>query len=209
MSFAINIPSINTKVIIGLKCGSHSLLTWLRAVIMNTSFEEAEDKNIHRVMFGLSHNGWIKGDSILVMRDPVDRLVSCYFNKISNPLCNNPKHKNQLYIEGLTLEGFIDKLGSDDKFLHENSHWIPQTNVLKRVKDNSKVTVVDLKNSSEFFSLLFYGEKLPSVEIINKKVEKRRYEGEPADYCTLEMIEKIKKIYAKDYEWFNRAVMQT
>ena len=98
------------------KCGSTSICRWLLAAEYGLEF----DGDVHvgaKSFAGSDQPGRFK---LSVVRDPVERLMSVYHNKIANP------ENRYYYREGMSLDSFVDMVAVEVGSEWCDVHWVPQ-----------------------------------------------------------------------------------
>jgi hypothetical protein len=142
--------------------------------------------------------GPIPGKVLFVLRDPVHRFASAYFEKISNP-------RSPLYRNGVSMLEWAEAL-QDPTYRDSDWHWEAQTNLTKRFITPELVTHADLYVVQEFLDVLMDGTGKESPRLLNTKVKERRYEGHIMDHVTPEIVAFINAAYTKDCDTYARIV---
>lgn len=141
------------------------------------------------------------GYRVGIIRDPVDRLVKVFMNKISNP--ENPNYYNK-YLSFDQFINYVDENISShkDNLRQVNEHWRPQWLAIRgcdKVYDLSNLTLalVELENKFDLFKC---AEDLEDVYKTQSKgdYDLGQYTYGPKITPTKEQIEKIQSIYARD-----------
>jgi len=148
--------------------------------------------------------------SFAFVRDPLDRLLSCYNNKIKAPNIKNPQtnigiifdkyHTDKLFYKGMSFKKFLRAISSLDPSQYD-PHFLPQ---YIRVCDNNKNIVVDfigkfesLKND---FHYVLVKNNLPIL--ILPHLNKTSFKEEMYDEETIELAKQVYGVQ-EDMEIFN------
>lgn len=147
--------------------------------------------------------------SFSFVRNPFDRVVSCYNNKvISNPVVSAPMEAMNLY-HGMPFDEFVRTLARtpDDKM---DIHLLPQASILKIDGQLIPKFVGRLENIQEDWRKLAetMAEKgLPTLgKLPSKNVRRKKSEDVVAYYESSEILELIHERYRDDIETFYAGV---
>lgn len=199
MSYAISIPYSDKTLVVNCKCGSESLLTWVRQVLKGWDYDKAKSPNIHDRMRPAVHSGTIYGDVLFVVRDPIHRFVSCYFNKIGNA------DDKRYFRDGLTLHEWAVELTSRE-YREKNEHWSPQSRMLDYVHDQRRMTLVPLPEIEAHLRSLMRRVKAPCPPLVTESYRNpRRYHRPPEELVNDEIVSMLRRSYRKDFILFDRA----
>lgn len=199
MSYSISIPYSDTTLVVNCKCGTESLLTWCRQVLKGWDHGKAVSRNIHARMRPAIHGGMIYGNVLFVVRDPVHRFVSCYYNKIGNA------DERRYFRKGVTLHQWSEMLLTK-KYRFSNEHWIPQSHMLPRIHDQRKMRLVPLPDVEKFLQQLMRRAEAPCPSLVNDSTRNpRRYDRTPEELVNEEILGNLRRAYREDFILFDRA----
>ncbi len=198
MSYAISLPYTDKTIVVNCKCGTDSILTWVRQVIKGWTLDRSLARNIHRRMRPAVHSGTIYGPTIFVVRDPASRFLSCYYDRIN-------RKEAKTYNPHITLDGFIERLRKRS-YRHSDEHWRPQFTMAKWIHDIDKAEFLTIGSLERVLSTYLSDVGCPCPRLVNLKDSRRRYEGGPEDHLSPEQILSINEIYNKDYELYQKAL---
>lgn len=198
MSYAVQVPYTDTTLIVNCKCGTETILTWVREVIKGWDHEKAVSQNIHARMRPATHLGMVYGKTIFVVRDPVHRFVSCYYDRISNP-----KWK-RYYRPNVTIEQWAKELTNRD-YRYSNEHWRPQAAMHSMIHRLDLVAYVDLYHLKPRLDHLLAQVSCPSPPLINDKSADKRYTGKPEAQVNPTILQHLRESYKEDFRIYELA----
>lgn len=199
MSYAISIPYSEFTLVVNCKCGTESLLTWCRQVLKGWDYEKSVSPNIHNRMRPAIHEGTIYGPTLFIVRDPIHRFVSCYFNKIGNP------DEKRYFKEGLSLLQWAERL-QNRKYRFANEHWRPQSQMLSRIADQRQMRLVALPEAEAHLRQLMRCVGAPCPPLVKEsKRNPRRYSKAPEELVNDQIVAMLKRSYREDFILFDRA----
>lgn len=110
--------------------------------------------------------------TILIIRNPYERIVSGFLNKYKN----NGQFRYLWKHDTLTFSNFVDKLIKNDWKIIDNHHFIPQTNDAFdiRVKHSKELIIYDIKNINYNYIEDLFQKKIPKFLINYKGTHIRR-----------------------------------
>ena len=194
--------------------------TWNRVCATLLNFDIPETDNIIQDLPRIDKAGILKHNDYFkfaFVRNPFDRLVSCYFNKIifyrdqlkKDPNWKNPTMRNGIFYglakfgifkAGMSFEDFVRAVAKIPDAWADR-HFISQYTFLT---DESGTIFPDfigkLENANKDF--VYVLDKLGKTDILmphfKKSFEKKSYR----EYYTPELIRIVQKRYSKDLEMF-------
>ncbi|MEM8663413.1 MAG: sulfotransferase family 2 domain-containing protein, partial [Pseudomonadota bacterium] len=142
------------------------------------------------------------------VRNPVDRLVSCYLDRVLSP--GSVPHrvvKRALGVEGPQDIKFADFVAvvADQSVREMNPHWRPVYNEACCASVTYDAVLKFENLQAELRTLLerLFPQIADSIDLArNLSPAKTRAKERAADFITPELKTKIEAIYAKDYEAF-------
>jgi chondroitin 4-sulfotransferase 11 len=173
------------------KCGTRSVLNTLEN---NTQICTGKSK--------ISNLDESFGDyfKFTIVRNPWDRLVSCWKNKIEAKRVETRKfYYDVLGFDnpiGLTFENFVKCLNVD-KLLYADEHWMPLHSMIEL---NSVDFIGRFENLQEDFNTICDKIGIPRQELPHKNKTKHKHYTEYYDSETKQIVAEK---YAKDIEYFN------
>lgn len=149
-----------------------------------------------------------------VVRDPFERLISCYENQVK-PRLKNPdkkiidwgKHNILNYLFGYlqteteSFEKFLRKIVKIPVFLMD-PHFYPMHKHIW-VKDASKIIFLDLENLDSQFEPIRKRFDLPKLKRANSSWKNNEYKININELPPL-LLKKIINIYRKDFEMYEK-----
>lgn len=129
------------------------------------------------------------------VRDPFDRLASCFRHVIQKGALKNIQNDPRLY-RNMTFGQFVDAI-EDIKIEDMDIHFRPQYTFFPETPDY----LGKFETLEEDYEIIchFIGIKSPIRLLHKNKTDKTRFK----DYYTREIIEKVVRIYKKDFEMFD------
>lgn len=138
------------------------------------------------------------------VRNPWDRIASCYRNKIQKRWKNNPSpslKQKGLYFENnnLTLKEFLILLEKKDNRFY-NIHWAPQTSLV----DMDKMDFIGrFENLEEDWKHVCKKIGIDQLKLPHKLQTKPKNKSYRDYYLDQESIDIVSRIYKKEIELFN------
>lgn len=138
------------------------------------------------------------------VRNPWDRIASCYRNKIQKRWKNNPSpslKQKGLYFENnnLTLKDFLILLEKKDNRFY-NIHWAPQTSLV----DMDKMDFIGrFENLEEDWKHVCKKIGIDQLKLPHKLQTKPKNKSYRDYYLDQESIDIVSRIYKKEIELFN------
>ena len=197
------------------KCASCSIKEHLNNNVSDLgTFEEREGKK-----------GEIKKEhfdeyyKFMFVRNPYERLVSTYRNKIEHKKNGTKITAGKWAKEGISFNTFIKRITNSENILVTNSHWRPYWK-FKETFGHEFDFIGKVENFSEDFSLVCNSIGISSKNIPHKNMSikgKKAWERRKtmdlnlpvvkpyhySEYYTDETRDLVKKAYAKDLKDFN------
>lgn len=150
----------------------------------------------------------------VIVRDPLERLISCYLNQVE-PRLKNPDIKVAKWGKYNILDYLFGYLryhtGNIEKFLRRivvlptslmDIHFQPMYDIIW-VKDYSKVTFLDLKHLSTQFEPIRKKFNLPHLERQNTTDTDKT---EIIKSLPKDLLKKIHKVYKKDFDLYRETL---
>ena len=152
---------------------------------------------------------YLKGDYTIfaVIRNPLDRLISCYFNQVKplnlNWISGKRNSSMANYLFGYlnknteTLEKFLIKILKIPKFLME-PHFKPFSTIVRY--KSTEIILIDLEYLEVWFEKIRNKFNLKPLQIRNKENADK---NEIIKGIHPKILDKIKYVYKKDYELYD------
>ncbi len=127
----------------------------------------------------------------IVVRNPYSRLVSAWFDKISNSMIR------AFYKENISFENWLEELFLIKNRQEMDNHWKPQYYIAEEL-DNIKICKVESlqEDMNDVCDIL----DIPKYKMHNRKETMRRYKKPFYEYYNDRTIEIVLDIYKKDFE---------
>jgi hypothetical protein len=131
-----------------------------------------------------------------VFRNPFSRLVSCYFDKISN-------EEDSMYLEGISFKDWALSLSTDKSInIHYDGHWRPMIYELQ-IDDAAIDEFIRLENINEDMAPFLERVGLPAYDFKNRKAKFRRYVKPFQHYYDRETFDHVSKVYDEDIDYLS------
>jgi len=168
------------------KCGTRSILEFLR----NNTQIFTDDSGLD---FDESWNEYFK---FAIVRNPWDRLVSCWKNKIEVPIVYNYYYEalGVSHPKSLSFADFIRRLNAGA--LYTDRHWTPLHSLIKL---DSVDFIGRFENLQEDFDIVCDKIGISQQQLPHKNKTKHRHYTEYYDDETRQIVADK---YAKDIEYF-------
>jgi hypothetical protein len=183
------------------KCATETLETWFVELELGKDFVEKNTRkpqDVHDIRWGwkfCSKRKYTKEYyTAAVVRNPFHRIVSCYFDRISNP-------KARQYDPTFTsFKQWVLQLDPDPKKrIRFDNHWKPMTCEFQ-VEDVIVDQFIQLENFQEDMDKFLKKVSLPGCEFKNRKASLRLYKNPYQQYYDKEIFDHAAKLYAEDLE---------
>jgi hypothetical protein len=136
--------------------GQMSLSRNLQATLVRGSVSHVHSRELSKIYSSkrIYSPGNEESLRILILRDPRDRVLSAWLNKIlfahggyqyQKYVGQNfvPEEANSLGELRECYRNFVERLSRDSRFLYEDVHWVPQTGYFKDTRDYDLVLSTD------------------------------------------------------------------
>jgi len=141
------------------------------------------------------------------VRNPVDRVLSCYLDRVQAP--NSVPHKEAVRLAGknageqITFDEFVDLI-SRQEIKDMNQHWRPQYHLMMcgTLKYSKIYRLENLNTAMKELFDQFYPKLTSKIDLQKMYSPRRTKAKEMAVSVTPETRKKIEKIYKDDFDFF-------
>ncbi len=207
------------------KCGNTSIKNFLYNLI-NPEYIPPYEYAIHKVDFPCIYarklpEKYLNNYTIFtVIRNPLERLISCYYSKYHTDAEKIKKNEFDSSNRWLDFDNYLfwylrKDPGSVEMFLKKiiqiptwlmEQHFQPMSEQIGVDKITENILIINLENMKDFFHLLEKKYRLKPLEIKNKtKEDKKIITANLPD----NLKEKIKKIYSQDFILYEKSLINT